>query len=101
MKNLFLAVLASLALYSCDWDNRKDEPGRVYNDSVVDVQYVINHPGEFDKACLDSNKIDKNKMCNTEFKPVCGCNGITYSNSCKATIAGVLNYTEGKCPGGD
>ena len=31
------------------------------------------------------------------FDPVCGCNGITYGNSCEALVAGVKSWTEGPC----
>lgn len=39
-------------------------------------------------------------MCPHVYDPVCGCDGITYSNSCFATCAGVKSYKEGACGGG-
>jgi hypothetical protein len=38
--------------------------------------------------------------CLDVYKPVCGCDGLTYSNSCYAYIAGVKSYTDGECGGG-
>jgi hypothetical protein len=38
--------------------------------------------------------------CLDVYKPVCGCDGVTYSNSCYAYIAGVKSYTDGECGGG-
>lgn len=35
-------------------------------------------------------------VCLTVYKPVCGCNNKTYSNSCHAECSGVT-YTEGAC----
>lgn len=35
--------------------------------------------------------------CYYIYAPVCGCDGITYGNSCEASRAGILYYTKGKC----
>ena len=36
--------------------------------------------------------------CSQEFDPVCGCNNVTYSNSCVATLNGVPSFIPGECP---
>jgi hypothetical protein len=49
-------------------------------------------------TCVDSSQIDLNVFCPAVVDPVCGCNGITYNNSCEATYyGGVLSYTAGPC----
>jgi Kazal-type serine protease inhibitor domain len=37
--------------------------------------------------------------CLDVYKPVCGCDGITYSNGCYAYVAGIKSYTQGACDG--
>ena len=49
------------------------------------------------EPCIDESLIDKNTNCIEIQDPVCGCDGQTYSNSCKADKAGVTSYTPGTC----
>ncbi|MEN9973461.1 MAG: hypothetical protein RIS20_1808 [Bacteroidota bacterium] len=49
-------------------------------------------------ACVDSTLIDLNVLCPGIYEPVCGCDSITYSNSCAAMYhGGVVSYTPGTC----
>jgi len=51
-----------------------------------------------DKLCIDESLIDKFSACIEIYQPVCGCDGITYPNSCYATnFNGILLYSEGEC----
>ena len=47
--------------------------------------------------CIDSALIDSTALCNEIYEPVCGCDGVTYSNSCFADISGVNSYIIGEC----
>jgi hypothetical protein len=51
-------------------------------------------------SCIDSALIDPDGICPAVYAPVCGCNGITYSNDCEAQVfGGVTSWTPGPCPG--
>jgi Kazal-type serine protease inhibitor domain len=41
----------------------------------------------------------KGVSCLDVYQPVCGCNGVTYSNACQAAVAGVKSYRAGSCDG--
>ena len=71
---LGLLAITSLALISC----------RLTDD---EQQEELNCIGE----------ADPNTVCIEIFEPVCGCNGVTYSNSCHASAGGVLEWTDGEC----
>ncbi|MFN3940780.1 MAG: PKD domain-containing protein, partial [Chitinophagales bacterium] len=48
--------------------------------------------------CIDASLIDTAFGCTEIYEPVCGCDGITYSNECYATYyGGVLSWTAGEC----
>ena len=51
-----------------------------------------------DVADLQGKCAKKPEICTEDFTPVCGCDGNTYSNACKAAAAGVSVKQEGECP---
>ncbi len=58
-------------------------------------------PGECGVViCEDPTLIDPNANCDTEYAPVCGCDGLDYLNTCLATsYSGLTSWTEGTCSG--
>ena len=81
LKSTLLVILICLSTISCS----KDENN------------CVSTPIASSGNCIDSTLIDPNMMCTDLWEPVCGCNGVTYSNSCYATNAGVTTYVDGEC----
>ncbi len=66
--------------------------------NCCDFKAVLVMPACDDIGCIDPNQINESTICTAIFEPVCGCDGVTYSNSCVATFyGGVTSFTPGPC----
>ena len=65
--------------------------------SAPDKEVKANEEITVDKDCVEKSEKEYPIPCPDLFAPVCGCNQITYNNSCEAERAGVKQWEEGAC----
>ncbi|MFM1877748.1 MAG: hypothetical protein RLZZ241_614 [Bacteroidota bacterium] len=71
----------------------------VDNEQIADDEITYTYlRGDAPSECINPEAVSALSFCTKIYEPVCGCDGITYGNSCEAQNAGVTSFIEGICP---
>jgi len=78
----------------CGWEVNGIDYSPAFYLTVESCNSACDSPIE----CVDQDLIDPNAACYDVWEPVCGCNGVTYSNDCYAlNYGGVTSWSSGPC----
>lgn len=67
---------------------------------IAATDYCMMETGQCTMPDASGTCTVKPEVCTEDMAPVCGCDGTTYSNACKAAAAGVSVASEGECTAG-
>ncbi|MDB5282460.1 MAG: hypothetical protein JWO06_1535 [Bacteroidota bacterium] len=68
--------------------------------AAAPTRFIVDHlelKYSAQNTCIDSAQICDSCLCPQVVDPVCGCNGVTYTNYCYAHSAGVTSWASGAC----
>lgn len=104
-ETLFVLVLTAVAIAaaaSCS-DDDPTQPGEpfecgTFQGLACPEGEVCELPaGQCQVADLGGSCVPRPDFCTQDYDPVCGCDGVTYSNDCARLMAGAQKSHDGAC----
>ncbi|WP_339133359.1 MAG: Kazal-type serine protease inhibitor domain-containing protein [Candidatus Electrothrix sp. GW3-4] len=100
---LLLGCCVFIILAGCGSKTPPEDPiacgGRLGQTCPADQYCAYSEGANCGRADMTGVCEPKPEVCTEEYMPVCGCNGETYSNACKAAAAGISVDYQGDCGG--
>lgn len=97
----FAAVVVVVVALGCNGSDNLTVPdvecGGFQGIACPEGQFCDLPPGECQTSDLAGVCVLRPEICTTEFDPVCGCDGVTYSNDCERARVGVQLAHVGEC----
>lgn len=99
---LLLVLAAAAVLASCNDDNPTEPPiaaecGGFQGIPCATGQTCELPAGQCQTADLAGECVDIPDFCTQDYVPVCGCDGVTYSNDCTRVAAQAQKSHDGEC----